>query len=114
MDNFEVTVLPPNINLESIAILKALVTATRALGELRGEIKKIPNSQILIDTIVLQEAKDSNEVENIVTTDDELYQAAVEDENISQASKEAQSYAKALKTGFATKGKIVIAKKFTR
>ena len=42
MDNFEVTVLPPNINLESIAILKALVTATRALGELRGEIKKIP------------------------------------------------------------------------
>jgi Fic family protein len=100
MENFEVTVLPPNINLESIAILKALVTATRALGELRGEIKKIPNSQILIDTIALQEAKDSNEVENIVTTDDELYQAAVEDENISQAAKEAQSYAKALKTGF--------------
>ena len=62
--------------------------------------QKIPNSQILIDTIALQEAKDSNEVENIVTTDDELYQSSVEFENVSQAAKEAQSYASALKLGF--------------
>ena len=92
--------LPPQVDVESIKILKALNIASRALGELRGEIKKIPNSQILIDTISLQEAKDSNEVENIVTTDDELYQAAIENENVSQAAKEVQNYAKALKLGF--------------
>lgn len=92
--------MPPKADLESVNILKSLILATRALGELRGEIKKIPNSQILIDTIALQEAKDSNEIENIVTTDDELYQASVENENVSQAAKEAQSYAQALKLGY--------------
>ena len=92
--------LPPAFDFENVTILKALNTASRALGELRGEIKKIPNSQILIDTISLQEAKDSNEVENIVTTDDELYQAVVEDDNVSQAAKEAQNYSKSLKLGF--------------
>ena len=80
--------------------MKALNAASRPLGELRGEIKKIPNSQILIDTISLQEAKDSNEVENIVTTDDELYQSSVEFDTVSQAAKEAQNYARALKLGF--------------
>ncbi|MBP7173899.1 MAG: Fic family protein [Cloacibacterium sp.] len=97
---FDVPLLPPAVDVESVNILKALNNASRALGELKGEIKKIPNSQILIDTISLQEAKDSNEVENIVTTDDELYQASVETENVSQQAKEAQNYAKALKMGF--------------
>lgn len=97
---FKIQSLPPQFEVENITILKALNAASRALGELRGEIKKIPNSQILIDTIALQEAKDSNEVENIVTTDDELYQSSVEFENVSQAAKEAQSYASALKLGF--------------
>lgn len=92
--------LPPTIQLETIAVLKALNQASRALGELKGEVKKIPNSQILIDTISLQEAKDSNEIENIVTTDDELYQAAIETINISQAAKEAQNYSKALRLGY--------------
>jgi Fic family protein len=98
--NFKVLPLPPIYDIENIVILKALNIASRALGELRGEIKKIPNSQILIDTIALQEAKDSNEVENIVTTDDELYQASVETDHVSQAAKEAQNYATALKLGF--------------
>jgi Fic family protein len=98
--DFIVATLPPNYDVESVRILKALNAASRVLGELRGEIKKIPNSQILIDTISLQEAKDSNEIENIVTTDDELYQAAIEFDNVSQAAKEAQNYAKALKLGF--------------
>lgn len=99
-ENFIVTPLPPIYEVENLKILKALNTASRALGELKGEIKKIPNSQILIDTIALQEAKDSNEVENIVTTDDELYQSSVALEQVSQATKEAQNYAKALKLGF--------------
>lgn len=97
---FSIAPLPPIYEVENLKILKALNAASRALGELRGEIKKIPNSQILIDTISLQEAKDSNEVENIVTTDDELYQSSIEFENVSQAAKEAQNYAKALKLGF--------------
>jgi Fic family protein len=99
-ENFIVIPLPPIYEVENLKILKALNTASRALGELKGEIKKIPNSQILIDTIALQEAKDSNEVENIVTTDDELYQSSVALEQVSQAAKEAQNYAKALKIGF--------------
>ena len=99
-EDFVVIPLPPIYDLENVKILKALNAASRALGELRGEIKKIPNSQILIDTISLQEAKDSNEVENIVTTDDELYQSSIEFDAVSQAAKEAQNYARALKLGF--------------
>ncbi len=79
MENeFLIVPLPPNYEVENVTILKALNATSRVLGELKGEIKKIPNSQILIDTISLQEAKDSNEIKNIVTTDDELYQASVE------------------------------------
>ena len=100
INEFEIVPLPPNFDVENVKILKALNTASRALGELKGEIKKIPNSQILIDTISLQEAKDSNEIENIVTTDDELYQGSVEFDNVSQATKEAQNYSRALKLGF--------------
>jgi len=101
MENeFTIHPLPPNFQIENITIFKALNATSRVLGELKGEIKKIPNSQILIDTISLQEAKDSNEIENIVTTDDELYQASVETENVSQAAKEAQNYARALKQGY--------------
>lgn len=86
--------------MKQLKILKSLAKASRALGELKGEVKKIPNSQILIDTLSLQEAKDSNEIENIVTTDDELYQAAVDEEITSVAAKEAKNYADTLKLGF--------------
>lgn len=100
MISFNIKELPPDINCETVAILKALNRASRALGELKGEIKKIPNSQILIDTLVLQEAKDSNEIENIVTTDDDLYRGSA-DENISTAeAKEAKNYSDALKQGY--------------
>lgn len=100
MSAIKINSLPPKVNCETVAILKALTKASRALGELKGEVKKIPNSQILIDTLTLQEAKDSNEIENIVTTDDELYQAAIEIEIPSIAAKEAQNYADALKLGY--------------
>lgn len=100
MSTIKIDLLPPKVNCETVAILKALTKASRALGELKGEVKKIPNSQILIDTLTLQEAKDSNEIENIVTTDDELYQAAIEIQIPSIAAKEAQNYADALKLGY--------------
>lgn len=100
MSEIKIQPLPPNFNCETVEILKSLAKASRALGELKGEVKKIPNSQILIDTLSLQEAKDSNEIENIVTTDDELYQAAVDEEITSIAAKEAKNYADTLKLGF--------------
>ncbi len=95
----KLALLPPNIDCESVAILKALNGASRALGQLKGEVSKIPNSQILIDTLVLQEAKDSNEIENIVTTDDEVYQASIDETIASITAKEAVNYASALKKG---------------
>ncbi|WP_298367585.1 Fic family protein [uncultured Lutibacter sp.] len=99
MEGFQVPLLPPNIDCETIAILKALNKASRALGQLKGEISKIPNSRILIDTLILQEAKDSNEIENIVTTDDEMYQASIDETIASITAKEAVNYAKGIRLG---------------
>jgi len=73
------------------------------LAELKGVAASIPNEAILINTLSLQEAKDSSEVENIVTTHDELYKANLFEEAISNpATKEVQDYANALKQGFQT------------
>jgi hypothetical protein len=55
------------------AILKRLASSSRALAELKGIAASIPNQGILINTLGLQEAKDSSEIENIVTTHDELF-----------------------------------------
>ncbi len=99
MNEFQVPLLPPNADCETTAILKALNKASRALGQLKGEISKMPNSQILIETLILQEAKDSNAIENIVTTDDEIYQASIDETIASITAKEALSYARAIKFG---------------
>jgi hypothetical protein len=77
--------------------LKKLATAHRALAELKG-IAAIPNEGILLDTLPLQEAKDSSAVENIITTHDELYQAELQ-LGESQAAKEVQRYAATLRLG---------------
>lgn len=99
MDMFQIKLLPPRIDCETVKILKSLNKASRALGQLKGEISKIPNSQILLDTLILQEAKDSNEIENIVTTDDEIYQASIDETIASVTAKEALNYSKAIKLG---------------
>jgi len=62
--------------MESTEILRHLTKAARHLGELNGFCASIPNPQLLINTIILQESKDSSAIENIVTTQDELYKAA--------------------------------------
>lgn len=67
--------LPPPTDLETVQVLKALAKANRALAELKGRAAIIPNQNILINTLSLQEAKASSEIENIVTTQDELFQA---------------------------------------
>lgn len=86
---------------ETRAVLKKTAEAHRYLAELKGVAASIPNEAILINTLALQEAKDSSEVENIVTTHDELYKANLFEEAITNpATKEVQDYAFALKQGF--------------
>jgi len=92
----------PSIELiETLPVLRKLAEAHRHLAELKGVAGSIPNQQILIDTLALQEAKDSSAIENIITTHDEIYQS---DYNLksftSPAAKEVYRYAEALKLGF--------------
>lgn len=94
--------LPSTVALETPAVLRQLARAHRQLAELKGGAGTIPNESILIDTLALQEAKDSSEIENIVTTEDELFQGdATAAQFPSLATKEVHSYATALKLGFA-------------
>src|SRR5260370_36291222 len=65
--------LPPKVELETPRVLKATTRASRALAELKGRTHSIPNPTILLNTLALQEAKLSSEIENIFTTNDELY-----------------------------------------
>ncbi|MBZ8117376.1 Fic family protein [Roseovarius sp. LXJ103] len=93
--------LPPSVDLETVPVLKALAAANRALAELKGRAASIPNQGILIDTLALQEAKASSEIENIVTTQDELFQADLFPEGPqSGAAKEVALYRDAIKLGF--------------
>ena len=92
--------LPLGIDIETKAILKKSILANKALAKLNGVAKIIPNQAILINSLILQEAKDSSEIENIITTHDELYQSSLDISNISHATKEVQSYSRALLKGF--------------
>lgn len=98
---YEIKPLPPNTDIETKSILKRLPLAHRYLAELKGKSATIPNENILINTLSLQEAKDSSAIENIITTHDELYKAQLFENLISDASaKEVNLYADALKFGF--------------
>ena len=99
--NYNVPFLPPDKDLETIAVLKKLPNAHRFLAELKGKAATIPNESILINTLVLQEAKDSSAIENIITTHDELYKAQLFESFFqNMATKEVSNYAEALKHGF--------------
>lgn len=83
------------------AILKKLASSSRYLAELKGVAASIPNQGILINTLGLQEAKDSSEIENIVTTHDELFRDDVDPEALSNpATKEVMRYRQALRVGY--------------
>jgi Fic family protein len=86
--------------IETPAILKRLATASRQLAELKGVATTISNQAILINTLGLQEAKDSSAIENIVTTHDELFQHDVSGTTGTPASKEVRDYGQALWAGF--------------
>ncbi|MDZ4257666.1 MAG: Fic family protein [Gemmatimonadales bacterium] len=92
--------LDPN-RFETPAILKGLVGASRELAELKGVVASIPNQQILLNTLGIQEAKDSSEIENIVTTHDELFrEASLLDAKDNAAAKEVLRYRQAMRVGF--------------
>jgi Fic family protein len=89
------------IDIESKAVLRKLARAHQALAELKGVAATIPNESILINTLALQEAKDSSAIENIITTQDELFQSDAASKNFATvAAKEVHYYADALRHGF--------------
>jgi Fic family protein len=92
--------LPLRQDIESRQVLKKIVSANRALAELKGAARSIPSQSILINALSLQEAKDSSEIENVVTTHDELYRATVSSTNVSHETKEVQRYREALYKGY--------------
>jgi Fic family protein len=96
---YSIKPLPDIGNIETVLVLKKSLSANKALAELKGILATIPDQTILLNTLALQEAKDSSAIENIITTHDELFKASL-DLNVSLAAKEVQSYTAALKRGF--------------
>ncbi len=93
--------LPPKREkVETLSILRQLSVSSNAIGELKGIAKTIPNQAMLINAVVLQEAKDSSEIENIITTQDELYRALATTGKQPVQVKEVINYRKAIFTGF--------------
>jgi len=88
------------IDMDDPTILMALIKAHRPLAELKGVVKSIPNQQILLSTLTLQEAKDSSEIENIITTQDDLYKHTLRSDLSNLATKEVANYNRALQVGY--------------
>jgi len=88
-------------SIETKKVLKKTIQANRALAKLNGTAKIIPNQNILINSLVLQEAKDSSEIENIITTHDELFRAGLDIASVTNETKEVQHYREALLKGYA-------------
>lgn len=101
-DHYNIPTLPLGFDFESKAVLKQLSKSSRSLAELKGVAQKIPNENILLSSLVLQEALDSSAVENIVTTSDELYQADLDMKGkvANAATKEVLNYREAMQLGF--------------
>jgi Fic family protein len=92
--------LPPATELESVVLLKACIPARAALAELKLAGELLPNQGLLVNMLPLLEAKDSSEIENIVTTSDKLFQFAQSDNRADSATKEALRYRTALYEGY--------------
>jgi len=93
--------LPPEREqIETVKILRQLSKTSQSLGELKGIAKTIPNQAMLVNAVVLQEAKDSSEIENIITTQDELYKALASQSKQASQVKEVINYRKAIFAGY--------------
>ena len=93
--------LPPAADVETRAVLRACIAARAALAELKQAAQLIPNQAMLVNTLPLLEARASSEIENIVTTTDELFRHAGNEAQANAATKEALRYGRALFEGFA-------------
>ncbi len=100
MSHNKLPMLPPNIELETKEVLKQLAKANRSLAELKGYSDIIPNKNILINAVTIKEAKDSSEIENIITTHDDLYKAISNASGASAEAKEVVNYRTALWKGY--------------
>lgn len=97
----DLPLLPPKADLETKEILTKTIKASRALAQLNGAIRSLSNPGLFLDTLHLQEAKASSEIENIITTNDALYKAVVADKKFDNpATKEVISYKEAIWLGF--------------
>jgi len=97
----DLPLLPPSAPVETIKILKKAILARAALASTASHCKRLPNEGIFYSSLFLKEAKDSSEIENIVTTNDELFQAlSLETENINPNAREVLHYTKALWNGW--------------
>ncbi|WP_082072760.1 Fic family protein [Hyphomicrobium sp. 99] len=97
----DLPLLPPAEDIETKAVLKKCIEATRQLEGLRQAAKRIPNQDVLINSIPLREAKDSSAIENIVTTNDKLFRfASANDEHADPSTREILRYRTALRNGF--------------
>jgi Fic family protein len=96
----DLPLLPPKADIETKNILRKTISSGRALAQLNGTLLNLPNPTLFLDTIYLQEAKASSEVENIITTNDELYKSMVADKKVDNApAKEVLSYKEAVWMG---------------
>jgi len=100
MEDQKLPLLPPNGDMETKTVLKQLVKANRALAELKGYADTIPNKHILINAVMIIEAKDSSAIENIITTHDELYKAMSDASGATPEAKEVVNYREALWRGY--------------
>jgi Fic family protein len=100
-ENWILNELSPALDVETKAVLRSLPSVHAALAELKGIASTIPNQIILINTLGLQEAKDSSAIENIITTHDDLYKSELNMDGFnSPEAKEVQNYISAMKKGF--------------
>ncbi len=86
---------------KTISVYEKLNEANKALAELKGHLSAIPNPRIFINTLALQEAKDSSAIENVFTTNDKLYKAFTSEKTADRSTKEVLRYGKALMTSYA-------------
>lgn len=99
----DLPLLPPRVDIETKVVLKKAISAGKAIAELKGLGETIPNQAILVNSLVLQEAKASSEIENVITTNDALFKAFTADtSNVDPATKEVLRYREALWEGYIT------------
>ena len=97
---YSLTRFPPRVDLQTVPVVLALADARAALGELKGMATSLPNPSILLNTLFLQEALASSEIENIVTTQEEVFRADLFSDTGSVEAKEVARYRDAMLLGY--------------